>query len=93
MNAAGLRPVALDLGLQREAAGGRRAIGAGDERAEFGAGKPDAKPRHQAGGVIGNGEPAFEAALADLACDILEHDLRAARTAPCRAGPAPPAKE
>ena len=37
----------FDLGLQRQTAGRRRAIGAGEDRAELGVGEADAKPRRR----------------------------------------------
>ena len=74
----------LDLGVQGQMAGRRRAIGAGQDRAELGAGDAGAKPRGQTGGAVGHREPAVEAALADFARDVLEHHLRAVE--PCNAG-------
>jgi hypothetical protein len=66
----------FDLGLQRQTAGRRRAIGAGKDRAELGVGEPEAKPRRETAGAVCNGETPVEAAFAQSARDILEHDLR-----------------
>ena len=52
MNAAGLRPVPSISVCKRQTPGGRRPVGAGEDRAEFGFGESDTKPRRETGRAV-----------------------------------------
>jgi hypothetical protein len=51
-NGGGAAAAAFKLGLQRQPAGRRRALGTGEDRAEVGVGQSDAQLRREAGGAV-----------------------------------------
>ena len=66
---------ALDLGRQRQPASHGRPAVAGEERGDFGAAQSNARTHGQAFNAAGERQPAVETSVAELAADLVEHQL------------------